>query len=41
VKQIWRTPKTKTVERMPMTMAVHDDNFLSNQVMDNIILMAE
>jgi hypothetical protein len=28
VKQIWRTPKTKTVERIPMTMEVHHDNFL-------------
>jgi hypothetical protein len=33
--------KQKTVERIPMTMAVHHDNFFQNKVMHNIIFMAE
>jgi hypothetical protein len=39
MKQIWRRPKTKTVERMPMTMTVRHDNFLWNQAMDNVIAL--
>jgi hypothetical protein len=30
-KQTWGTQKTKNVERVPMTMAVHDDNYKIKQ----------
>jgi hypothetical protein len=31
VKQIWRTQKIETIERTPMTMTEHHDNFLENE----------
>jgi hypothetical protein len=38
--KIWRTQKPKNVERMPMTMVVHEDNFIQNQSIAKIIFMA-